>query len=364
LVPGQPAVLASAGQDGTVRLWDAATGRPVGEPLARSPEVVHVLARCVAAIADCVTVHGDGTVRTWTAATATLHALASPPDVSALIALTSANHASLLTGDSYGQLHLTDLSSGRQPGPPLRVDNRAVLALCPLPGQPPIARAAAAGGSGTITIVAITPGGHLEPGPSLHGHSGPVRALCLITQPSGRTLLAAAGNDATISIWDLITTGSGAPGISPSATRVPRRLAGHTGWIWSLAVIPAKPGSPPRLASASADHTVRLWDPVSGHAFGQPLTGHTDQVRAVITASSDDGRNVVVSGGHDGTIRLWDPLTGTPGAVIPLGIPVHALLQQRPDPASRKRTAGGATITAGLSTGILTLDLHRDLFQR
>ena len=239
-----------------------------------------------------------------------------------------------------------------------------MLAICPLPGLPSAAHAAAAGSSGTVAIITITRGGQLESGPILRGHSGPIRTLCLIAQGAGRTLLAAAGNDGTISIWELTNTGISAPGTSPPATCATGQLVGHTGWIWSLAAIPAMPGSPPRLASAGADHTIRIWEPASSHACGLLLAGHTDQVRAVTTATSDDGRIVMVSGGHDGTIRLWDPLTGAPGAIIPLGIPVHALLQQPSDPASRERTGGGATITAGLRTGIVALDLHHDLFRQ
>jgi WD40 repeat protein len=173
-------------------------------------------------------------------------------------------------------------------------------------------------------------------------------------------LLAAAGNDATIWIWDLAAIDARGPA-APLADPLTDPLTGHEGWIWALAAVPATPSTPLRLASAGADHTIRLWDPLTGDALGPPLTGHTGQVRALITATSRDGQLILVSGGHDGTIRLWDPVTGTPAAVIPLGIPVHALLQQ---PTSQERTGGGTTITVGLRTGILTLDVHHDMFPR
>jgi WD40 repeat protein len=327
--------------------------------------MVDSLAPCAAAVTDCVTVHGDGTVRTWTAATAAFGDVTCPPDVCAIATVNSAGQAGLITGDIYGQTHHSHLATGCQAGPPLLIDNRAVLAICPLPGPPARSaadRVAAAGGSGTITIITVLPGGQLEPGPVLTGPHGPIRTLCLASHPDGRTLLAAAGNDATIWIWDLATIDAGPPDASTTVASLRGPLTGHDGWIWALTAIPETPSSPPRLASAGADHTIRLWDPVTGHALGPPLTGHTSQVRALITATSHDGRTILVSGGHDGTIRLWDVTTGTPGAVIPLGIPVHALLQQPADPSSQQRTCGGATITVGLRTGILTLDLHHDLF--
>jgi WD40 repeat protein len=352
--PGQADVLASAGLDGTVRLWDTTTGLARGEPLVRSAEAVSGLAPCAAAIGDCVSLRGDGTVRIWAAATATERAVMSGPDVTAIATLSAPGQASLLTGDSYGRVQVSDLRTGHRRCSPVQVDDRAVLALCPLPGPSAAVRAAVAGGSGEFTIITVLPGGELQTGPVLPGWFGLIRSLCLITYPSGRTLLAAAGNQASIWVLDLDGGRSLTPAKNP--------LTGHVGRIWSLAAVPPSPGRSPRLASAGADHTVRLWDPAAGRALGRPLTGHTDQVRAVIAASSDDGHIVLVSGGHDGTIRLWDPVTGAAGAVIPIGIPVHALLQQRPDRPSLEGTGGGATIVVGLRTGILTLDLHRDLF--
>src|SRR5690606_16575840 len=64
-----------------------------------------------------------------------------------------------------------------------------------------------------------------------------------------------------------------------------------------------------RLASASADQTVRIWDVETGQAAMPPLTGHTDAVMSV--AFNPDG-TVLASGGFDRTIRLWDAQTGAP----------------------------------------------------
>ncbi|MGZ6613117.1 MAG: NB-ARC domain-containing protein [Solirubrobacteraceae bacterium] len=67
-----------------------------------------------------------------------------------------------------------------------------------------------------------------------------------------------------------------------------------------------------RLASASADRTVRLWDPATGRPTAT-LDGHTDSVSGV--AFSSDGQ-WLASAGDDGTVRLWDPATGQPTSTL------------------------------------------------
>ena len=49
-----------------------------------------------------------------------------------------------------------------------------------------------------------------------------------------------------------------------------------------------------RLATASADGTVRLWDADTGQPLGDPLTGHTDPVTSV--AFSPDGHRLATAG--------------------------------------------------------------------
>ena len=60
------------------------------------------------------------------------------------------------------------------------------------------------------------------------------------------------------------------------------------------------------LASASADHSVRLWDIRSGREV-RSLRGHPQEVNAVAWSRDD---KLLATGGNDGVIRLWDPWTG------------------------------------------------------
>jgi WD40 repeat protein len=67
-----------------------------------------------------------------------------------------------------------------------------------------------------------------------------------------------------------------------------------------------------RLASGSADRTVRIWDPI----FGQEvlvLRGHASTVTAV--AFSPDGSRLA-SAGTDQTVRIWEAERAAGGVAL------------------------------------------------
>src|SRR5262249_34521143 len=95
------------------------------------------------------------------------------------------------------------------------------------------------------------------------------------------------------------------------AQGTPLTLRGHTGRVRSVSYSP----DGMRLASASDDLTVKVWDARTG-AEVTTLRGHTGAVSAV-TFSPDGTR--IASAAYDGTVKVWDARTGLliPGETPP-----------------------------------------------
>lgn len=85
-------------------------------------------------------------------------------------------------------------------------------------------------------------------------------------------------------------------------------LEGHGSEVYSIAWSPD--GS--RLASASNDKTVKIWDPATGHC-ASTLEEHSGWGTLVALGNSiawsPDGSRLA-SASHDKTVRIWDPATG------------------------------------------------------
>jgi serine/threonine protein kinase/Tol biopolymer transport system component len=122
---------------------------------------------------------------------------------------------------------------------------------------------------------------------TLKGHTSYVWSVAF--SPDGKRL-ASASNDRTVKVWDAVT---GQEILS---------LTGHTGGVSSVAF--SLDGK--HLASASNDRTVKVWDAATGQEV-RTLTGHTGEVYSV--AFSPDGKRLA-STSEDKTVKVWDAATG------------------------------------------------------
>jgi len=332
------ALLASAGQDATVRLWDPAARRTVGEPLISqtglASHTAWIPALAVVPLPDGHTLLAsagqDATVRLWDLATR--QPVGNPltghtDSVVALAAIPLPDGRTLLA--SAGQdatVRLWDLATRQPVGNPLTGHTSWVLSLVAVPLPSGRTLLASGGDDGTVRLWDPITG---QPaGSPLAGHRGAVNALATVTLPEGRVLLASAGQDATVRLWDPST---GQPADQP--------FTGHRSTVNALAVVALADGRT-LLASAGDDGTVRLWDPATGQHVGSPLTGHPNWVRATAAIQRFDGCILLASAGHDATVRLWDPVTGQPACSPLIGHtnPVLALTAV-PQPSGRNLLA-------------------------
>jgi WD40 repeat protein/sterol desaturase/sphingolipid hydroxylase (fatty acid hydroxylase superfamily) len=272
-VSGDGSRAVSASEDGTVKVWDAATGQ---ELLALKGHVLAV--HGVAFSGDgsrVVTGSDDRTVRVWDAATGkTLLTLADQPGAVLGVAV-SGDGARVASASVDGTLKVWDADTGRE--------------VFTLAGDPGATLGVALSADGlrlawsdgwSARVRDLSPGGAER---TLEGHRDLVYSAAL-SPDGGRAVTGSF--DATVKVWDAATG------------TVTHTLTGHAGPVYSVAAS----GDGQRIVSGGKDGTVRVWDAVTGHEL-LSLTGHTDSVTGV--AVSADGRRIV-SGSRDGTVKVWD----------------------------------------------------------
>jgi len=277
--------IASASDDGTVRIWNAGSGQSVVQPLETHEDAV----RTVAVSHDCtfiVSGSEDTSVRVW---------------------------------DAY---------TGVATIPPLRGHKGLVLSVSISPDGRLIASAST---DQTIKLWDTQSGASV--GEPLCDHTKPVRAVMF--SHDGRWF-ASASEDCTARLWDTATRQALAVGpfscqseantitFSPDDGIVAVGDDGGRIYLWRVDTgeqareplhandwgvrsIRFSPDGT-RIVSCGGDETARIWDLNGGQCL-LALHGHTSKVASV--AWSLDA-SVIVTGSDDATLRLWDAATGEP----------------------------------------------------
>jgi WD40 repeat protein len=364
-------LIASGGSDGYARVWDVATGRPAGHPIAVDPYTAirrTSLNYGVNAVAFSpagrllATAAANGYVRLWNPATGTavgrpMLTAAAPgfggPDAHGIAF--SPDGKMLATAGTAAGVQLWSTASPAQAGKPLRVLHRSSagdpthipvscggLAFSPDGRQ--LACASSFDGPELIDIATGQFTGLYPPGIAQSNGGYEVNAVGF-SPAGGGGLLATGDSNGMATLWDAAAQSAvGAPLGSYLARGARARGIGlasggqwldgpHSNGYAHLIVSLAPPGagrdvlglsgtafSPDgRLAAASAGHYLQLSDTRTGKTRLRLLAA-PGRNNTVTSALFDPAGGIVASVDQQGTIRLWSTATGTAiGAPIAVG---------------------------------------------
>ncbi len=301
--------LLTAGYDGQVKIWDISPGGETAEsPLTINHEQP---ARDAAFSPDgklVAVASQDGAARVWDA-------------VSGQRLLTLAGHAGLVDDLAFTPdglylvtvaedetMKVWDLAPGRE----------RLTIVDGSPGEvaysPDGRYLATSQSDGTIAVRDSATGKILL---TLAGHPN-FGAVSLTFSPDG-DILASASWDTTAKLWDL------------SDGHELFTLSGHTDFVWQTSFSPDRN----RLATASQDKSAKVWDTNTGQEMFT-LSGHGEAVQDI--AYSPDGTRIATSGECDNTARIWDAANGQQLMILDGGICLSGVAFS---PDSKRLAAGG-----------------------
>ena len=298
-------MLASASQDLTVKLWDTATGKEIRTLAGHENAVMGVAfspdGRTLASAS------ADRTAKLWGTDAGRLIRTLRGHEASLVSVAFSPDGRTLASAAFDHTIKLWDTTSNRDPLT-LRGHEDAVVEVAFSPDGRTLA---SAGQDRTARLWNVASAREIR---TIRGHEAPVDGVAF--SPDGRTLASTSRLDGTVKLWDVL------------ASEDPQTLRGRGNIVRAVAYSP----DGHILASACQDDTVKLWDAATGQEI-RTLDRSTEKeyrpsLRSVSHAANDykkvvfspDGRTLA-STYRDGPVKLWDVGTGRKVGVLPV-VPV------------------------------------------
>ncbi len=323
-------LLAAAGADGTVRVWETRSWRSIYTLLADRKE-----ANAAAFSPDgrtLATVGDEGTIRLWDVASGARRFEMPAHRGDAVIArFTPDGHTLITGGRKDGRIALWNSARGEATGTfgchPANLEN-AILS--------PDGKLLVTTGNDRIRLWDFRRRRLIAEGP--RGHN-PLQAAAF--SHDGRTLAVASEGTRRVLLLDV-----------PSL-RLRRELIGHTDGVFAVAFS----ADDRAVFSGGDDHTIRSWDAATGALKGIQH-GHTGRIWAL--ALSPDGRTLTSAGG-DGTIKLWALTPPGDRDVLALGAAPAAFRMSRDGKRLSALGRDGRYIVRSITDGRIleTWDLDR-----